>query len=287
MNPIQEAFASLTTRQQHTLAKADQQRIIFTTWLVLTLLAGFAVAIAFHHLISRRVMRPLLGMAARTKQFTLGRGENRLVLRYNDEFGALAKAFNTLMQRIENNMSLLQTTANTDPLTGLANRRYFEAVLLEESQRMQRSQQPMSLIMLDVDNFKAYNDLYGHPEGDECLRQLAQTLKACLQRPSDRIARFGGEEFVCLLPETDLEQARHVTDCMLDRVRALALPHQGNIVPIVTISLGVSACNGDTATPPAALLQRADELLYQAKHSGRNCACFDRPPEQPQSLHAL
>lgn len=273
MQPIEQAFALLEARQEKALRQAEQQRLVFSVWLIVVLLAGIATAVAFHQLISRRIVRPLLGMVARTEQFTLGQGNNRLMVRYDDEFGALAKAFNTLMQRVENNLSLLEVSANTDPLTGLDNRRQFEHDLLSECLRMQRSQQPISLIMVDVDNFKAYNDRYGHPAGDVCLQKLAQALKQGLQRPGDRLARYGGEEFVCLLPETDSEQALHVAHNLLQSVRDLALPHRDNVVPIVTISLGVCSLSTWQVDMPHVLLQRADELLYQAKHAGRNQIC--------------
>ncbi|MGF6275567.1 diguanylate cyclase (GGDEF)-like protein [Massilia sp. UYP11] len=168
----------------------------------------------------------------------------------------------------------LAVLADHDSLTGIANRRRFEEALEMEFVRAARSGAPLSLLMFDVDYFKRYNDTYGHVAGDACLRQVAQTLRDCLVRPADLAARYGGEEFVALLPDTDPAGARMVAERIRQAVMALAIAHAGNGAGIVTISVGVdTSAPGAPAGSATALVERADALLYQAKHSGRNQVC--------------
>ncbi len=173
----------------------------------------------------------------------------------------------------------LERMALIDGLTGIANRRHFDDLLAREWRRALREEKPLSLVMFDIDFFKAYNDAYGHPRGDECLKQVAQVLARGLRRPADVVARYGGEEFVALLPETDAEGAALLAERMRDGVMALALPHAGSAVaPRVTISAGVATaerCNGDA---PGVLVAAADRALYEAKLGGRNQVRVAPPP---------
>jgi diguanylate cyclase (GGDEF)-like protein len=168
--------------------------------------------------------------------------------------------------------SHLNELALMDGLTGVPNRRYFDELLVKEWQRCKRSQLPLSLIIIDVDFFKRYNDFYGHSQGDVCLKAIADTLKANLKRPGDFVARYGGEEFICLLPEIALRGAtQKATDLEL-AVRALAIPHEkSDALPIVTISLGVATASQVVGDDSSALVNIADQLLYEAKVGGRAC----------------
>jgi diguanylate cyclase (GGDEF)-like protein/PAS domain S-box-containing protein len=164
----------------------------------------------------------------------------------------------------------LSEDASHDELTGIANRRLFNETLLREVHRQTRNTDAMALLMLDVDNFKGYNDHYGHLPGDQCLKQVAATLKRTLQRASDLAARFGGEEFVVLLPMTDSEGAEHVARDILEAIRALAIPHAHSPRGILTISIGVACWPGNKPADPKRLLQLADDALYRAKSEGRD-----------------
>lgn len=159
----------------------------------------------------------------------------------------------------------LHNLSHQDPLTGLPNRRAMDSQLEELCTRNER----FSVIMVDVDGFKAFNDSYGHQIGDDCLRRVGALLRASLRRTSDRIARMGGEEFAVVLPQTSLEDARIMAERMRKAVADLRIPHSdsptGNVV---TISAGVSASSGPTS--PHAILVEADKALYRAKSSGRN-----------------
>ncbi len=165
-----------------------------------------------------------------------------------------------------------------DGLTGAYNRRYFDQQLGTEWARAKRNGTPLSLILLDVDCFKSYNDLYGHLAGDDCLRQIVQTLKEGMRRPADLVARYGGEEFVCILPETALEDALAVARTLEQRVRARQMAHaQSSAAAVVTVSLGVACSTGPSAGSAQALLAEADAQLYRAKHAGRGQACGALP----------
>jgi diguanylate cyclase (GGDEF)-like protein len=164
----------------------------------------------------------------------------------------------------------LQALANTDSLTGLANRRHFEQTLATEHERSRRTGKPCSVILSDVDYFKKYNDHYGHVDGDACLRQVAAAIAGSLRRPADLAARYGGEEFVVLLPETDLDGASAVAENIRQRIAGLALPHADSPLGHVTISLGVYTGAAGEGSDTGAWIKAADSLLYDAKAAGRN-----------------
>ena len=169
----------------------------------------------------------------------------------------------------------LELISNEDGLTKIANRRHFDSMLAYECNRHARSGATLSLIMLDIDFFKSFNDTYGHVKGDECLQIVAQTVAQCLNRPTDLVARYGGEEFVCLLPDTDVLGAVSLAESIRRAVMQRAIAHAGSqIADVVTVSIGVVSCICQQSTRPEQVVQRADELLYQAKHEGRNCVKF-------------
>jgi diguanylate cyclase (GGDEF)-like protein len=153
----------------------------------------------------------------------------------------------------------------TDELTGLHNRRFFDQVLVREAERARRFGRDLALVLLDVDHFKAYNDTFGHPAGDEALQRVARHLAAAAPRRLDALARYGGEEFAVLLAETDLEGARLVAERIREHVRASA-----DFLRPLTISAGVAVAAAGAADPTA-LVRRADEALYAAKRDGRDC----------------
>ncbi|PWC46670.1 diguanylate cyclase [Azospirillum sp. TSA6c] len=166
---------------------------------------------------------------------------------------------------------LLRSLSFLDGLTGIANRRRFDDAMAREWRRCARSNLPLSLIILDVDHFKAYNDHYGHQAGDECLRMVAELLSDRAKRPSDLVARYGGEEFVCLLPETDGPGAVRVAEGFRTGVAECRIPHaQSPVIPYVTISLGVATVIPSADGSPEQLAEMADQLLYRAKRTGRN-----------------
>jgi diguanylate cyclase (GGDEF)-like protein/PAS domain S-box-containing protein len=176
-------------------------------------------------------------------------------------------------QRLQEAYNAVEALAVTDELTGLSNRRRFDQYLANEWRRSMRDHQPLSLLMLDVDKFKAYNDTYGHQRGDSCLRQVAEACLDVVSRPGDLVARFGGEEFVVVLPNTGDEGALNVAEDICAALRSRRLPHSGNTPGIVTISAGCATLVPRFGKHAAELIEMADQALYRAKHNGRNCVC--------------
>jgi len=165
----------------------------------------------------------------------------------------------------------LEALCITDGLTGIANRRRFDEVLAQECSRHSRSGTELSLIMLDVDHFKAFNDNYGHVKGDECLRRIADMIKSCANRPADLAARYGGEEFACILPETDRVGAVAIAENIRRSITTLAIPHEkSSTADFVSVSMGVVTVRCIKGCPIVDIVNKADELLYKAKSSGRN-----------------
>ncbi|WP_018151410.1 diguanylate cyclase [Leeia oryzae] len=189
--------------------------------------------------------------------------------------------------RLKHASDVLLQLANTDGLTGIANRRSLDQVLIREWLRSRRLQSPLSVLMLDIDYFKLYNDTYGHLKGDETLISIAKAIQACMSRPCDLVARYGGEEFVAVLPDTGLTGALNIASTIMEKIKALALPHTATDKGYVTVSIGIACFNGkhilssegvltkaesqtlNEIQSVAELLSVADQALYQAKDAGR------------------
>jgi diguanylate cyclase (GGDEF)-like protein len=169
---------------------------------------------------------------------------------------------------------LLRQLVFLDGLSGVFNRRYFDQQIAIEWSRSSRNNLPLSLILLDVDFFKLYNDHYGHQAGDDALRLIAVTLKSCLRRPADLVARYGGEEFACVLPETSYEDALALAHELERKVRDRGIAHQASTTaPVITISVGIATREAGAVGDVQSLIGLADNLLYQAKHTGRGRVC--------------
>jgi diguanylate cyclase (GGDEF)-like protein/PAS domain S-box-containing protein len=190
------------------------------------------------------------------------------------------------MLRLQRELELL---SYRDGLTNAANRRMFEEVFEREWGAARRSDRPLSVILLDIDFFKEYNDSYGHLAGDECLRRVADLLGGAARRPRDLVGRYGGEEFVVLLPETDASAAQLVAENCRRIVQEAMIPHQrSRAAECVTVSLGVSSIVPNESDDAKAFLEEVDRMLYKAKQSGRNrvelsdvpLSSFAPPPEE-------
>ncbi|MCW6036967.1 diguanylate cyclase [Spirulina subsalsa FACHB-351] len=171
----------------------------------------------------------------------------------------------------------LKDMAHYDSLTGIANRRKFDSIVTLEWRRMLKEKTPCSIILCDIDNFKPYNDTYGHQAGDDCLIKVAYSLKMQLKHSHDLIARYGGEEFIVLLPNTDQNGAFNVAETLRQAVFELKIPHcASSVVPYVTLSLGVATQIPDTQSRIENLIYKADKALYIAKSEGKNqVRCFE------------
>ncbi|OYY94915.1 MAG: hypothetical protein B7Y41_04985 [Hydrogenophilales bacterium 28-61-23] len=184
----------------------------------------------------------------------------------------VAKARIRNQVRLKINNDLLERYANQDCLTNVANRRRFDLALDAEWRRAMRDDKPLSLLMVDVDRFKQYNDRYGHREGDECLRGVAGAMVQALTRPGDLLARYGGEEFAVILPGTDLEGARLMGERLRETIANMCIFHAAqDDARRVTVSVGCANTWPSPRQDYHQLLQAADDQLYVAKNAGRNC----------------
>jgi diguanylate cyclase (GGDEF)-like protein/PAS domain S-box-containing protein len=189
-----------------------------------------------------------------------------------DEAGELVGVVQSLrdMTREKRTHAELERLVTRDGLTGLVNRRHFDHLLHKEWARLRREQGTLSLVMVDVDHFKAYNDLYGHVAGDLCLQRAASVFTDSVLRPSDVVARYGGEEFALVLPDTDMAGAETVAQRIQQGMQELNIAHQEGEGGRVTVSMGLATVNPSAGATPAQLLVMADDALYRAKHAGRN-----------------
>jgi len=201
-----------------------------------------------------------------------------VVRKENGEVDSLVGFMFDISERKQNEEKLaqlqkeLEELSFKDGLTGVANRRMFDAVLEREWAQARRNQQPLSLMILDVDHFKQYNDCYGHLQGDECLKSVARILASTAQRPRDLLARFGGEEFVIVLPETDAHSAQKIAQQCLALVNQAQIRHEGTGADqVLAMSIGVGSMIPGPEDEPRRFIDQVDSRLYQAKKNGRNC----------------
>lgn len=173
--------------------------------------------------------------------------------------------------RLEEANKKLKLLSSIDGLTNIGNRRHFDRFLNKEWYRAIRDSHPVSLLMIDVDNFKAYNDNYGHLAGDDCLKKVAGVLRDFAKRPGDIVARYGGEEFALVFPDTKIKYGIELAERARTKLEALKIPHQcSEVSDMVTVSIGVATMFPQKGMSPSNLIEAADKMLYQAKKGGRN-----------------
>src|SRR5580698_5438111 len=224
------------------------------------------------------IIQPIEMLAAIAKRFGQGDWSVRAARnRLPGEFIPLARAFNTMAAQLgQRERELVATNdrltviASIDMLSGLANRRGFQSRLDFEWMKAQQYDSELSLMMIDVDHFKLFNDTYGHPEGDACLSRIGETLAGLAAATSGFAARYGGEEFCLLLPDTDTSRALEIGEMVRAAVQNLAIPHATSSHLAVTVSVGVAGVKPSEAVNPGDLLEAADASLYVAKRNGRN-----------------
>ena len=210
---------------------------------------------------------PRMQQAVAIMPVELAGGRRHCLIQVSDVTAAVTREQLLREQALE-----LRSQTFSDGLTGVANRRFFDQAIEKEVRRAKRSSLPLSLLMIDIDFFKSYNDHYGHQLGDDTLVKVAGALSECLARKDDLVARYGGEEFAVVLPDTGQAQALKLAESLRARVALLDIPHAyTDGKPYVTISVGLATRRGDGPLEAAALIRAADRALYEAKHAGRDC----------------
>jgi diguanylate cyclase (GGDEF)-like protein len=263
----------------------------FLVILVNSMIKAAGLWLIFYWAITWRLSRPLQELSNAVDALNIKADEDDPVLLdypYNDEIGMLVASLNDMRirlsashreleqrvaertQELEAANHRLEALSTTDGLTGIANRRRFDEVLANEWNRALRVQEPVALLMLDVDLFKKYNDHYGHQAGDECLRSVAKIFEANSRRSSDLAARYGGEEFALIAANTDATRAVRLAMAICNSIESLGLPHVDSPFGKVTVSIGVAVITPENAEQAEVLVHQADDALYLAKNQGRN-----------------
>ena len=225
---------------------------------ILALLIAFAIATSAANY--RLIFQPLGKLDQSLSRLRGNKEEQIYGIERDDELGHLSNTIRELFHE-----------ANFDALTGIRNRRFMENSLLYLMEILSRSNDTLSVLMLDIDHFKKYNDTFGHDQGDVCLKAVASALASCVTRAGDFAARYGGEEFLVVLPSTDRSGALLVADEILETVRALNISHPANTAaPCVTVSIGATTGKVDYKQSWEDYVKNADEALYLSKKSGRN-----------------
>lgn len=250
----------------------------------------FLVSLLLSYLISRSISLPLQQLVSAMKETESGNSRIRMRPHGSDELAILSVKFNDMASKIhrnkeqleeqvaertrelENANRKLEALSATDGLTGIANRRRFDEALAGELRRSARAGTPLSLLMLDIDHFKKYNDRYGHLAGDQCLRIIARILSQSSRRATDLVARYGGEEFAVILAESDTASALQQAENICNAISAARIAHADSPFAYVTASIGLATVRAGDTMPPDELLRVADQALYQAKRQGRHQA---------------
>jgi diguanylate cyclase (GGDEF)-like protein len=249
------------------------QDMLQTQWITLVgfLFIIFLVLLLALWLLRIGLFTPLRSLLSGIEQYSRGKLDTTIRPGGLQELYTLGHTFNEMLQRIRDDMQELERYSTLDGLTGIANRRYFDNAMERELCHAKRLQSQLSLLYIDIDYFKRYNDHYGHLSGDEILQRIAQTIASMARRSTDVAARIGGEEFAILLPDTEQEHARLIGENVRLAVNTLEIEHADSSVSNhVTLSIGVATIIPGLDTQPNELLGTADRALYRAKAEGRN-----------------
>lgn len=249
---------------------AQGKHLLWRTTIQLGLIAAFTGLLLLLS-VQMLFVRPLARLQRSVSEIRTSRAwASRLRAAGRDEISQLGQEINGLLGVIDSQVHDLEVLSMTDFLTSLPNRRAFDVQLAQELSRVKRTGQPLSLLLLDIDYFKQYNDYYGHPGGDQALQALGEVVAYVARRGVDMGARLGGEEFAILLPNTEEAGAREVATLLQAKLAERAIPHaRSEVSPLLTLSIGAATCtDGDES--PTSFIHRADEALYKAKHNGRN-----------------
>lgn len=265
---------------------------IYLASTILLIIGLVSVAFIWKY-ISTQIFKPLEDLASQMQGISSSKDvSQQYKVDREDEIGLLAKSFNLMITNINSHQHelnqaqiMLRETNNKlsdlvrrDGLTGIANRLAFEEIIETNWSKFARLKLPISIMMLDIDYFKDYNDLYGHLQGDECLKQVAQVLSSCLNRSNDFLARYGGEEFIVTLLGLSDSEAQNVAKTILEKLKQENIVHEkSKVAKHISLSIGVASMIPQSHIDPKELIEKADQALYQAKAAGRNQVMLYKP----------
>jgi diguanylate cyclase (GGDEF)-like protein len=236
-----------------------------------------SLLLLFAWIFKRHVLNPILAVTRSLDAVHAGNrevpGGPRALFSELDSIGKAVERYAGVLRELRASNEKLHSLSMRDSLTGLSNRRHFDVALAQEAQRAHRSGRELSLLMLDVDHFKRFNDTYGHMTGDTCLAMVADVLRGATRRAGELAARYGGEEFALILPDVSLSEARNIAERIRADIEALSVPCLTGKRTRVTLSIGVASLGKDADVK--ALVEAADAALYRAKEQGRNLVCAD------------
>ena len=275
LNPGEPPYVYFWSGIPEKLILAPANNALMKSLLLLSLALVIAILVA--HVFGKKVIiTPLSSLVELAGQLSKGnldaRSDTHSVV---SEFNILSHEFNQMAESLQQTNEKISKLSLIDGLTNVANRRGFDNKLEEEWHRSLRTKRPISLLMVDIDFFKNFNDTYGHLAGDDCLRTIGLILKNIANRATDFPARYGGEEFAIILPETDKQGAHAIAESIHDQVAQREIPHKtSDISQYLTVSIGLATLDDNTnIKSPIELIKMADEQLYKAKHEGRNKTC--------------
>lgn len=280
----EQALYRITAYASTSAFQSDLQATQYGSTITVIIITLALLLLALY-LLNRLLFRPVSNLIDGVQQCMDGKLETIIKEEGVKEVHLLANAFNSMAIALRRNMEELQRLSSLDGLTGIANRRIFDMQIEQEWTRALRNRLPLAVVILDIDNFKAYNDSLGHQAGDNCLREVANLLQNEMKRPGDTVARYGGEEFAIILPDTDIFGAGVVALNIRNALQNRALPHPASAVaPMVTLSIGVNVIIPKSTDTIQEFIGGADRALYMVKNSGRNNICFaDKAAREPRN----
>ncbi|TCI02258.1 diguanylate cyclase [Corallincola luteus] len=272
MYPIEQFYGLVDRRTASQIKESQQKQKNYRSLaFLLILMTAISLSYAIFH-IRRNIINPILELSRIANRIKDGNADERATVEREDEIGILARSFNEMNDNLAGVISRLEEISYVDALTQLANRRVFDQTLDKEIRRHQRSEKPLTLMLIDVDFFKKLNDASGHQVGDSCLAEVADILANHFERAGDVVARYGGEEFAAILPDTDAHQSPNLISNVCKAIEDAKIPHPDSAISAyITASVGAISLIPDREITTESIIKGADNALYQAKASGRNC----------------
>lgn len=277
---VYRSFTSLFDGRYYLVNEINKKEVLQSHYQIVTLISIIGIAIILVGFIliipvSQQLLRPFVYIVGAINRITTGKYDTQLdtdkFVSSPKELQEMVQGFNKMASSIYENKQVLQKISYTDGLTGIPNRRLFEERLETEWQRAGDYQKPISLIFIDIDHFKKYNDHFGHQQGDQCLIKVAKSINDSMESPNDLLARFGGEEFTIILPNRNNEEATRIAENVRKQVERLQIPASVNDKEdFVTVSVGVATKVPSETVTKETLIQSADQAVYEAKTGGRN-----------------